>query len=204
MQAAHDAARGRYDRVRAAEAEAARAAFKGRYDDLRAAEPPTETERAFMAGAARSTEPLAQHFDRDAVNAAWAEQVAAAGIEHEATQAKVERTIPDPATGPREEIRAAWREAAREAVQPRETARAPEDRTADAMPPTARESRANVREAGEVAERALGGIFSGLAKGLVSLIAGIAESLFPTAPPTPDQAQRNARAAEEERQQAAD
>ena len=60
--------------------------FEGRYDELRAAEPPPEIVNVFAAGAARTAEPAAPNFDRDAAEADWSEKLTAAAIANDAAK----------------------------------------------------------------------------------------------------------------------
>jgi hypothetical protein len=72
-----------------------------RYDPLRDAAPP-EVTRGFDRAAARSTDPAAPNFDRDAADAKWQEAVAAAGIAKDRTG--TQPPAADPPTEPRATI----------------------------------------------------------------------------------------------------
>jgi hypothetical protein len=92
---AHEAAKGRYDRLRETERDVQRDQFSGRYDDLRAAEPPPEIVREFESNANRTAEPAAPVYDRDADNTAWEAKLAEAAINAEAQKS---RQQPDAST----------------------------------------------------------------------------------------------------------
>jgi len=56
----------------------AREQFEGRYDVLREAELPPDIVRVFAAGAARTSEPEAPTFDREAGESEWLDRVSSA------------------------------------------------------------------------------------------------------------------------------
>jgi hypothetical protein len=71
---------GHYEPLHAAHQSTAREQFEGRYDALREAELPPDIVRVFAAGAARTSEPEAPTFDREAGESEWLDRVAEAGI----------------------------------------------------------------------------------------------------------------------------
>jgi hypothetical protein len=79
MRAAHEAAKGRYDRLDDTHRQVARDQFPGRYDELKAATPAPEIARQFETSARRAGETAAPIWDRDADNAAWDAKIADSG-----------------------------------------------------------------------------------------------------------------------------
>ena len=178
----------RYDPLRATERAVEGAAFKGRYDELRAAEPAPEVVRLFEANAARTAEPPAATFDRDAADAAWMDKVAAAGIAHAASHAAQESHEPAaPVRGADAPGRAGEpvldRSAAPDMAQP--DAAAPEEH--------------NLRSLEDVGSRILGSF----GKAILGIIGALGDFFAPAPRLTRDQAERAELVADERREQQA-
>lgn len=165
----------------------ARAAAKGRTDDTRA---------GFAPAAARTTAPVAPNFDRDAADAAWLDQVAAAGIAKD-------RSAPSPQPAPRSAAPAAKetaRETAREARQRSGRAAAPDTARREAQPSVAPARAPEKRGKSRVA----GGLAAGVAKTIGALMDFVGNMFAPPPPPTKDQAERAQRVAVERQEARAD
>ena len=176
--------------------EEARQAAIGRYDDLRSAgeanleaerRSRSETSHEFTAASARSTEPAAPIYDRDADNAAWLERVNAAGIRKGAQETA------------RDGLQASEPAAAPSAPEPAATPTTGPHRTPEPMTEPEQEP-GGLRSFGGIAGR----VFRGPARLVMNLIAELGDLISPAPPPTKDQAERMERDAGERQQEVAD
>jgi hypothetical protein len=182
--------RSRYDDLRATEHKVSRSqSGGGRYDDLRAAEPLPEIERQFTASAARTTEPIAPIFDRDAASRAADERIIDAAIKQATPVPQEARQRFEPEGGKASPLSRGQAHGAAEPAQAAPTAREPDP--AHELAATADAAVDRAAHAGEGLLRGLGKLFSGFVNWL-------ADSIAPPPPPTRDQAERMGRAAEEQ------